>query len=309
PREFLAKVFRRLLRHGVLVGRRGPGGGYRLAFDPRELPVVEVIEAASPGCDGPRPCFLFAKSCGDGYCSAHEAVTEAERGLRAALANLMLSDLLRDAPQADRTGGIVAMTRGLLIGFAVMLGASACKDKEMDVYRAPKEAAQAAMTAAPEPSMPPMAAAPAGMSQAGVDLPPPPPGKLSWAAPADWKSKPAGGMRFATFGVPSKAGEAELSVINLAGEAGGGLPNVNRWRGQLGLPPIDDAELSKVSQSVKSAAGKVLVVSLTGADGKSGLVGAILPQPTQTWFFKLTGSPEATGAAKPSFLKFLESLR
>ena len=76
---------------------------------------------------------------------------------------------------------------------------------------------------------------------------PPPPrptgqGALKWALPKGWTETPGSGMRYATL-TPPGAGKVEMSVVVLPGAAGGELANVNRWRGQIGLPPLDEAAL------------------------------------------------------------------
>ena len=70
-------------------------------------------------------------------------------------------------------------------------------------------------------------------------------GDLVWTAPASWQSRPASAMRKATFIIPgaSAAEQAELAVTAFPGDVGGNLANVNRWRGQIQLPPIDAAAL------------------------------------------------------------------
>lgn len=193
--------------------------------------------------------------------------------------------------------------RALPLVLAAFLGA-ACKDRDVEVYRAPKQPAEA--VAAMPAGHPPMGeAARAGeLPRAGAPAQP----SLEWQAPAGWKPKPAGGMRLATYIIPAKGGQAELAVVAIAGSAGGSLANVNRWRGQLGLPPIDQGQLMKQALTVNSKAGTALLVDLAGADRKSGLLAAILPTPAQTWFFKITGPADATAAAKPAFLEFLGSL-
>lgn len=191
-----------------------------------------------------------------------------------------------------------------------LFGVAACKDSGMEVYRTPKQADVPVATVASVDghAMPQPSAAAASPSAAAPDRNTEAPA-LAWKAPSGWISKPAGGMRYATFAVPVKGGEADLSVVVLEGDAGGTLPNVNRWRGQLGLEPMDEAQLKKAAMVVKSGAGTSLVVHLVGPDGKSGLVGAILPKAKKTWFFKLTGSSDAINTAKPALLRFLESLR
>lgn len=49
PERFLLKMLRPLVRAGLLVSGKGPGGGYRLARPPGRISLLEVVEAV----DGP----------------------------------------------------------------------------------------------------------------------------------------------------------------------------------------------------------------------------------------------------------------
>ena len=115
-------------------------------------------------------------------------------------------------------------------------------------------------------------------------------------------------MRLATL-KPPVAGTIDVSVVVLPGFAGGELGNVNRWRGQIGLPPIDDAAREKARQAVRSRAGEVSLYDFSGAaDKKQRMLAALLVANGRTWFFKAIGDDAAVATAKPDFLKLLESL-
>jgi Rrf2 family protein len=43
PRRYLEPVLQELVRHGVLIGIRGPSGGYRLARERRRVSVGEIV--------------------------------------------------------------------------------------------------------------------------------------------------------------------------------------------------------------------------------------------------------------------------
>jgi hypothetical protein len=47
----------------------------------------------------------------------------------------------------------------------------------------------------------------------------------------------------------------------LSSPAGGTLANINRWRGQINLPPIEDQDLSRLTETIKSATKDMLLVN------------------------------------------------
>ncbi|HYG68734.1 MAG TPA: hypothetical protein VD838_13795 [Anaeromyxobacteraceae bacterium] len=151
-----------------------------------------------------------------------------------------------------------------------------------------------------------------GGAMAG-DVPPPaaPTGDqaLAWTLPSGWtERRGGGGMRLATL-VPPNAG-VDVSVIVLPGPAGGELANVNRWRNQIGLPPLDDAALAAARKTTGSPAGPIAVFDFTSEDAsKKRVVGGIAEAAGNSWFFKLSGDAAAVEAAKPDFLRLLGSVR
>jgi hypothetical protein len=131
--------------------------------------------------------------------------------------------------------------------------------------------------------------------------------KLAWTLPARWTESAGGsGMRYATL-KPPVGGRIDVSVTVLAGEAGGELANVNRWRGQIGLPPIDGAALAAAREPLRTKAGTVSVYDFKGDGG--AVVAGLTFVDGNTWFVKMTGDPGAVAAARPDFLRIVESLR
>jgi hypothetical protein len=98
-----------------------------------------------------------------------------------------------------------------------------------------------------------------------------------------------------------------VSVVTLTGPAGGELANVNRWRAQLGLPPIEEAGLSALRKVVSSKAGPVSVYEFSQS-GSRMVVGLLSTSEGNTWFLKLAGEDAPVTRAKADFLKLLESL-
>ncbi len=132
-------------------------------------------------------------------------------------------------------------------------------------------------------------------------------GALSWTAPAGWQAKDLGPMRKASYTVGA---DADFSVISFPGDAGGDLANVNRWRGQVQLPPFSAVELAAESEAITAGSLSFTVVDFVGqsAAGPTRLLGAILPFGDQSYFFKLMGPDATVGAAKPEFIAFLKSV-
>jgi hypothetical protein len=163
----------------------------------------------------------------------------------------------------------------------------------------------------------PQGAAPMGNmpmgNMPGGELPPPPrptgAGALKWTLPKGWTETQGSGMRFATL-TPPGGGKAELSVVVLPAPAGGELANVNRWRGQIGLPPLDEKALGSARQSVKSKAGVVSLYDFTseGKEASRMITGLLTTSDNNIWFLKLVGDAAPVGKAKPDFIKYLETL-
>lgn len=184
----------------------------------------------------------------------------------------------------------------------------ACDREHVTHARVPKEAPEAAAQASPHPAMRKEAAAP----EAGIPAPPAtaPGGGLKWTLPEGWSESRTGGIRYATLTTPVR-GKVDVSVVVLSGAAGGELANVNRWRGQIGLPPLDEASLAAQRRKVVTKAGPVAVFDFTSeGDVKSRVVAGLLSAPDgNTWFLKMVGDAAPVGQAKPDFLRLMETLR
>ncbi|HEX4591107.1 MAG TPA: hypothetical protein VH120_14310 [Gemmataceae bacterium] len=130
---------------------------------------------------------------------------------------------------------------------------------------------------------------------------------LAYDTPPGWQPVPASGMRLAAFKVTAGDKSAEITIIPLAGAAGGLLANVNRWRDQVGLPATTDADLRKEAKMLDSPAGAVVYVDITGPKGRT--LGGTLLHGGRSWFVKMTGPAELVGAQQPAFEAFVKSLR
>jgi hypothetical protein len=193
---------------------------------------------------------------------------------------------------------------------AASLLLSACGDEKVSTYRVPKEKDAELPMAAAEAG--PQADAPAvpGASMADTAVPTASGQDLAWQAPPQWTSKPAGAMRKATYAVPGDGADSDLSITAFPGDVGGELMNVNRWRGQLGLPPLRPEELDASVSRVEANGLKMTLVELASQGDPNGkaMIGAMVPVGGSTWFFKLTGPGASIRSSKPAFLEFLHTV-
>jgi hypothetical protein len=133
-----------------------------------------------------------------------------------------------------------------------------------------------------------------------------------WTIPSGWQALPPSQFLLAEFSISGANGaNADVNVAELGGEGGGLLPNVNRWRGQLGLGAAGENDLPQMTQSLVVPGGQATLVDLTGTDSKTGkptrLVGIIVPQNGRTWFYKLMGNEPVVAEQKDAFIKFIQS--
>lgn len=103
PQRFLPHVMTDLVRAGLIEGRQGRTGGYRLTRPPAGISLLDVIRAAEPDDLDPA-CILRGGPCGeDGRCAVHDVFA----GARAALVERLGATTL-----ADATGSMARRDQG-----------------------------------------------------------------------------------------------------------------------------------------------------------------------------------------------------
>jgi hypothetical protein len=137
--------------------------------------------------------------------------------------------------------------------------------------------------------------------------------KPTWTIPAGWQEGPLTQFLVAKYVIAGADGaQAAVNVSSLAGDGGGLLPNVNRWRKQLGLAPVMDADLANLP-TLDASGVKATLIELSGTDGRTGkpaqLVGVVLPLGGQTWFYKLMGDANIVAQQKDALIQFVQSAK
>ncbi len=181
-----------------------------------------------------------------------------------------------------------------------LLLAAGCDRENIRVYKVAKEKSTAIPTQAPHDH--------AHGSVAGAKP------QLQWELPTGWEEAPLGDMRVASFRIKGENGrQADVGVFPLPGLAGGDLGNVNRWRSQVGLDAIDEAELASITEMARIEGEEAKLYDLAGENPSSGdqtrILAAILHREGVAWFFKVTGDDALVAEHKKGFVGFLESLK
>lgn len=179
---------------------------------------------------------------------------------------------------------------GLAAGLATgLLAAAGCngEDRSVNTYAVPKSVASA----------PEMGAA--GAAGNG----------FVWQAPTGWEPGRKSSMRLASYAVPAKGVMADCSLIALGGRGGGLVANVNRWRGQIGLPPWSETEVKAAATLITGKMGEMTYFRLENPEQpQSAMLVAMIPGAGRTLFAKLTAPLANLDAAEPAFLEFCRSI-
>ncbi len=152
-------------------------------------------------------------------------------------------------------------------------------------------------------------------------------GRLTFDAPAAWRTRPAASsMRVAEFVIPRAEGDnedGELIVYYFGAGAGTVDANIDRWIGQIQQPDGSSTKdaARRSSQTVNGlkvtmidAAGTYVAEMRPGATERFNKPGfrlraAVVETPGGPYYIKLTGPARTITAADPAVTAFLGSLK
>jgi hypothetical protein len=132
--------------------------------------------------------------------------------------------------------------------------------------------------------------------------------QIEWKKPEGWTEVPPSSMRYASFSAPADdGGKIDISVVTFPGDGGSDADNINRWRGQMGLAPVDSNTVTSQVSPLKTADTTFSTTDIAG--DKTRTIAAWTRRDGRVWFFKATGPNAAIEKEKPKFVKFIESVR
>lgn len=132
--------------------------------------------------------------------------------------------------------------------------------------------------------------------------------QIKWKTPEGWTEAPPSSMRYASFSAPAEeGGKIDISIVTFPGDGGSDADNINRWRGQIGLAPIDASAVPSQVAALKTADTTFSTTDISG--DKTRTIAAWTHRGGRVWFFKATGPSGAIEKEKPNFVKFVQSVR
>lgn len=96
PMRFLLKIMPNLIKTGIVRSQRGAGGGYMLDRDPRDISLLDILEAV----EGPihlNRCLIDHDLCSRQAapeCKVHQALDRIQERLAADFASCRIADLM-----------------------------------------------------------------------------------------------------------------------------------------------------------------------------------------------------------------------
>lgn len=95
PGAYLSKVMQQLSRAGIVVGRRGVGGGFMLARPPETVRIIEIVQAVEP-FQRITSCPLGLVAHGKRLCPLHKRVDAALASMEEAFSTSTLAEVLTE---------------------------------------------------------------------------------------------------------------------------------------------------------------------------------------------------------------------
>ncbi len=126
-----------------------------------------------------------------------------------------------------------------------------------------------------------------------------------------WRELGRGAMGSRSFGL----GEGDLqTVVKLSdfppvGAMSDPRANIDRWRGQLGQPPLGDQKLEEVTEAVAIGEGDGVLTLITSPDDSQAMLVAMVVHLDHVWFFQLMGTPTSVAEHRDEFVEWLATVR
>jgi len=135
---------------------------------------------------------------------------------------------------------------------------------------------------------------------------------FKFTVPSTWSDGGPASMRTLNFRVSA---ETECYLVVLPGQAGGLVPNINRWQGQMGLGPLSEEEVEALPRAQFLGEEAYLLQAdgdYVGMDGIAHsdmtMLALLLMREEDSLFLKMIGPEPEVAAQRESFLRLASTL-
>ena len=140
---------------------------------------------------------------------------------------------------------------------------------------------------------------------------------ITWSAPISWiQPESLIPMSIASYKIPyygydpSKIDYADLSISILSDDGGGLEKNVNRWRGQVGLPNQTRNEIISSAERENNSLGEYQIFKIINkSNSDRAFICAVMPMEDSTIFVKLSIPKVGILSVEKDFLDFCQSFK
>ena len=131
--------------------------------------------------------------------------------------------------------------------------------------------------------------------------------QVKWQTPPGWNEVPPSAMRYASFNAGRNENKIDISVVMFPGDGGSDIDNVNRWRQQIGLSPMNEDAVTSQIGTLKGDDATFAAIDIPATNAR--MLAAWTRRDGRVWFFKATGPNAAIEKEKQNFVKFVQSVR
>ena len=127
-----------------------------------------------------------------------------------------------------------------------------------------------------------------------------------YEVPAGWTKKPRRQMIIEAFEVAEGGKSAETTLSTFGGSVGA---NINRWRGMVKLPELEDGAAEKSAERRMVAGINAYYVNLHSPGADQRILAVVIPSGGKLWFVRMAGPPDFVEKHRPAFERFVDSFK
>ncbi len=215
-----------------------------------------------------------------------------------------------NSPDCDPMTRLMNLPRICGVALSAALLLTSCKKAEVSYYEVPKETSKEETNNLPaghpdvsqsDMSSPNMAGQLPAVDRSNTGL--------VWEVPTDFVAGRQSSQRLGSYTVEGESPQTlDISITRFPGNVGGLVANVNRWRGQLGLAPVNsEAEVHMHDHPAGTLVFKL--IDLNNDTANEAMLIGLLEFQGNSWFFKMSGQSPLVSEQRDNFILLINSVK